>query len=165
MIKSGRERRESHTEMMKRTPGIWLLAIRKSLRCQSQPSDVSNPATRSSSVGCLSNLRDAIHGCKKHKKKKAPNCCSKVVGSTSSEHHKTNVTSNEIGLHNVGPSNEGNSNSGRMAKLEDPTCEHSRVHYGGSPVVCQICGEKHKRRSINAIGSPHISRQYAGMQC
>ncbi|PON64821.1 Poly(ADP-ribose) polymerase, catalytic domain containing protein [Trema orientale] len=163
MIERGTKEKVMTNRKEKRVPGFWSLAFRKSLPCKSQPSDVISDGTeRSSSIGCLSNLRDAIHGSKRHKGK-ASNGGPKVVGSS---------TSTEIVLRNIGrPSRKGNgSSTDRMAKglvsltcnPDRPTCERSREYYRGSgAVVCQICGEKHKRRSIDAVESHRLSKEYA----
>ncbi|PON34660.1 Poly(ADP-ribose) polymerase, catalytic domain containing protein [Parasponia andersonii] len=131
MIERGTKEKVMTNKKEKRVPGFWSLAIRQSLPCKSQPSDVISDGTeRSSSIGCLSNLRDAIHGSKR-RKEKASNGGPKVVGSSIS-------------------------NPGR------PTRERSREYYRGSgAVVCQICGEKHKRRSIDAVESHRLSKEYA----
>lgn len=152
---------------VKRKPSIWLLTLRKSLPFKSQPSNASDGLEGSSSIGCLSNLREAIHGSIRHKEK-ALTCSSKVVGSPTTKYPKTNIIGNEIVLRNLGPSSKGNSNNtGRTAKgvvgAERLICEHSREFYGGSPVLCQICGERHKQRSINASGSRRLSKEYAGI--
>ncbi|XP_062088332.1 uncharacterized protein LOC133794905 [Humulus lupulus] len=159
-------------------PGTWLNAIRKALPCKSQPSDVSDPE-RSSSVGCLSNLR----GCKRHKEKES-NCSSKVQGIIISTQHypKTNITGNETVLHHnlrMRSSREpGKASNGGMAKrvgraegmdmvsrfkLENPVFEQSREYYGGnySTVVCQMCGQQHHKSSVNAIDYSHrLSKRY-----
>uniref|UniRef100_A0A803NYY5 Uncharacterized protein n=1 Tax=Cannabis sativa TaxID=3483 RepID=A0A803NYY5_CANSA len=158
--------------------GTLLNAIRKALPCKSKPSDVSDPE-RSSSVGCLSNLKGTTT---RHKERES-NSSSKVQRKISTRYPKTNIVGNEMVLYNPGPSREGKASNGRMVKskskrvgnggraegphmvsrfkMEIPLFEHSREYCGGnSSVVCHICGQQHQKSSISAIDSNPVSKRY-----
>ncbi|KAK6134933.1 hypothetical protein DH2020_031311 [Rehmannia glutinosa] len=80
-------------EKKKETQTVWF-SLKKSLHCKSEPSDVHNPKTRkqlssiltvkTSRSGCsrsIANLKDVIHGSKRHLEK-PPSCSPRSIGSS-----------------------------------------------------------------------------------
>ncbi|XVF70513.1 hypothetical protein PTKIN_Ptkin11bG0167700 [Pterospermum kingtungense] len=75
-------------------PTVWF-SLKKSLHCKSEPSDVHDPKTRkqlgtiltrkASRSGCsrsIANLKDVIHGSKRHLEDKPPSCSPRSIGSS-----------------------------------------------------------------------------------
>ncbi|XP_010062955.2 uncharacterized protein LOC104450201 [Eucalyptus grandis] len=75
-------------------PTVWF-ALKKSLHCKSEPSDVHDPKTRKQLTtiltkktgrsGCsrsIANLKDVIHGSKRHMAEKPPSCSPRSIGSS-----------------------------------------------------------------------------------
>ncbi|KAI4366126.1 hypothetical protein MLD38_022044 [Melastoma candidum] len=93
-------------------PTVWFPSLRKSLYCKSQPSEVHHPKHLSSLLsrksaagggrsGCsrsISNLRDVIHGSKRHLPDPPASCSPRSIGST--EFH--NPLSHEVVLGSSG---------------------------------------------------------------
>ncbi|KAL6544422.1 hypothetical protein OROMI_023284 [Orobanche minor] len=87
------EKREIKKKTKKEKPNVWF-SLKKSLYCKSEPTDVHDPKSRNqlSSIltkktgrsGCsrsISNLKDVIHGSKRHMEKPA-NCSPRSIGSS-----------------------------------------------------------------------------------
>ncbi|CAL9171004.1 uncharacterized protein LOC135648694 [Musa acuminata AAA Group] len=86
-------RKETEEKMsMEKTPTVWF-ALKKSLHCKSEPSDVYDPKTRgrmgtiltrkAGRSGCsrsIANLKDVIHGSKRHLER-PPSCSPRSIGS------------------------------------------------------------------------------------
>lgn len=82
------------SEKKKDTPSAVWFSLKKSLHCKSEPSDVHNPKTKKqlSSIltrktgrsGCsrsIANLKDVIHGSKRHLER-PPSCSPRSIGSS-----------------------------------------------------------------------------------
>ncbi|KAH6786435.1 zinc finger protein-like protein [Perilla frutescens var. hirtella] len=82
-------------EKKKDVPTTVWFSLKKSLHCKSEPSDVHNPKTRkqlsailtrkTGRSGCsrsIANLRDVIHGSKRHLDHRPPSCSPRSIGSS-----------------------------------------------------------------------------------
>ncbi|CAA0813919.1 zinc finger protein-related [Striga hermonthica] len=86
---------EPNKQKTKEKPNVWF-SLRNSLHCKSGPSDVHDPRIRRSQVasiltkksgrsGCsrsISNLKDVIHGSKRHLERPAASCSPRSIGSS-----------------------------------------------------------------------------------
>lgn len=159
-------------------PGIWS-ALRKSLPCKSQPSGAQDMNSRisvdhvqarnikrSSSVGCLANLKGVIHGSKRHNRK--PSICS-PNGEFSGAENPNAADGDELILDDPKPTIETplqsdicyHSISGR--ELRRSLSENSR-RCGDSIRLalpdCQTCGQQHKCPA--SIEAKHILSKNGG---
>lgn len=88
------EKKKKKTETKKDTPTVWF-SLKKSLHCKSEPSDVHDPtamkqlgpistkkAGRSGCSRSIANLKDVIHGSKRHLDEKPASCSPRSIGSS-----------------------------------------------------------------------------------
>lgn len=139
-------------------PTVWF-SLKKSLHCKSEPSDVHDPKSRKQLTtiltrkagggrsGCsrsIANLKDVIHGSKRHLERPPSNCSPRSIGSSeflnpithevilSNSRCELKITSFDIGN---GNSNNGGGNSSNGGSTFVDTLKPGTPGPGGHPTM------------------------------
>ncbi|XP_062015571.1 uncharacterized protein LOC133732118 [Rosa rugosa] len=139
-------------------PTVWF-SLKKSLHCKSEPSDVHDPKSRKQLTtiltrkpgggrsGCsrsIANLKDVIHGSKRHMERPPSNCSPRSIGSSeflnpithevilSNSRCELKITSFDIGN---GHSNNGGGNSSNGGSTFADTLKPGTPGPGGHPTM------------------------------